>query len=229
MKYNALYISLALLAVVWSIYFGNFHGPLSDTQADWGTFGDFTGGVINPLLNFITIYLLITQYRTSREDMMRERDEADIKAFESSFFTFTTIALGEYRSFELNEGGKVYKSAEAISYIQQYIEAAGAKGSARQALIDLDRGAHDAVYSLVAGFCVVFRLIQDSCPSKAKEKYTQTLSMLLPIKITYLLCVCETCSNWGMLDHPRQLGYYDKESVRYVLEHYKEIADKHPS
>jgi hypothetical protein len=226
MKYNALYISIALLAAVWSIYFYSFHGPLSPTQADWGTFGDFTGGVINPLLNFITIYLLITQYRVSREDMLLEREDADIKAFESSFFNFTTIALSEYRNFEISEGGRVFKGAEAVSVIQKRIEAIGASGeiSARQELINMDRNSHDAIYSLVAGFCVIFRLIQDSCPSQAKQKYTQTLSMLLPIKITYLLCVCETCSSWGMLDHPRDLGYYDKESVKFVLEHYRTIA-----
>jgi len=223
MKYNALYISILLLLAVWSLYFGNFHGALSDVQGDWGTFGDFTGGVVNPLLNFITIYLLITQYRTSRDDMVREREEGDVKAFESSFFTFTTIALNEYRDFEVKMSGVSYKSAEAVSMIQKYVEASSLP---KKALADLDRDSHDVIYSLVAGFCVVFRLIQDSCPAKAKEKYTQTLSMLLPIKVTYLLCICDSCTTWGMLEHPKSLGYFNKESVKVVHDHYAAVASK---
>ncbi|MBF8675921.1 hypothetical protein IRZ53_15305 [Pseudomonas fulva] len=223
MKYNALYISVLLLLAVWGLYFGNFHGSLSEVQGDWGTFGDFTGGVINPLLNFITIYLLITQYRTSREDMTREREEGDIKSFESSFFTFTTIALNEYRDFEIEISGISYKAAEAVSMIQKYVEASTVP---KQALADLDGESHDVIYSLVASFCVVFRLIQDSCPAKAKEKYTQTLSMLLPIKVTYLLCICDSFTKWGMLDHPKALGYFNKESVKLVHDHYAAVASK---
>lgn len=223
MKYNALYVSILLLLAVWGSYFGNFHGALSDVQGDWGTFGDFTGGVINPLLNFITIYLLITQYRTSRDDMAREREEGDVKAFESSFFTFTTIALNEYRDFEVKISGVSYKAAEAVSMIQNHIEKAV---SPKQALVDMDRDSHDVIYSLVAGFCVVFKLIQDSCPAKAKEKYTQTLSMLLPIKVTYLLCICDSCTVWGMLEHPKALGYFNKESVKLVHDHYVGVASK---
>lgn len=223
MKYNALYVSILLLLAVWGLYFGNFHGALSDVQGDWGTFGDFTGGVVNPLLNFITIYLLITQYRTSRDDMAREREEGDVKAFESSFFTFTTIALNEYRDFEVKISGVSYKAAEAVSMIQKHIETAV---SPKQALADMDRDSHDVIYSLIAGFCVVFRLIQDSCPAKAKEKYTQTLSMLLPIKVTYLLCICDSCTTWGMLEHPKALGYFKKDSVKLVHDHYVEVASK---
>ncbi|KAF4558703.1 hypothetical protein [Pseudomonas sp. CES] len=224
MKYNALYVSIALLVGVWGLYFNNFHGVLSDSQGDWGTFGDFTGGVVNPLLNFITIYLLITQYRTSREDMALERAESDVKAFESSFFTFTTIALDEYKGFELIIEGRAVKSAEAIGLIQAKIEAAAGTGDARTILAELDRVTNDSIYSLIASFCVVFRLIQDSCPAQAKSKYIQTLSMLLPIKVTYLLCICEVCTNWAMLDHPRDLGYYDKESVKIALDHFRSLA-----
>lgn len=223
MKYSALYVSILLLLAVWGMYFGNFHGALSDVQGDWGTFGDFTGGVVNPLLNFITIYLLITQYRTSRDDMVREREEGDVKAFESSFFTFTTIALNEYRDFEVEISGVSYKAAEAVSMIQKHIETAV---SPKQALADMDRDSHDVIYSLIAGFCVVFRLIQDSCPAKAKEKYTQTLSMLLPIKVTYLLCICDSCTTWGVLEHPKALGYFKKDSVKLVHDHYVGVASK---
>ncbi|MBH1970968.1 hypothetical protein FK216_07070 [Moraxellaceae bacterium AER2_44_116] len=38
--------------------FGNNRNPLSPSNADWGTFGDFFGGVMNPILGFINLFLL---------------------------------------------------------------------------------------------------------------------------------------------------------------------------
>lgn len=45
--------------------------PLSKENGDWGTFGDFFGGVMNPILGFINLFLLSTtlslQIKSSRE------------------------------------------------------------------------------------------------------------------------------------------------------------------
>lgn len=45
--------------------------PLSKENDDWGTFGDFFGGVMNPILGFINLFLLSTtlslQIKSSRE------------------------------------------------------------------------------------------------------------------------------------------------------------------
>ncbi|MDD5265978.1 MAG: hypothetical protein PHO08_02460 [Methylococcales bacterium] len=44
-------IGLCLVAVViLGFYFGNFHGGLSTENGVWGTFGDYVGGILNPLI-----------------------------------------------------------------------------------------------------------------------------------------------------------------------------------
>jgi hypothetical protein len=66
----------------------------------------------------------------------------------------------------------------------------------------------------------VFKLIEDSCPEEAKDKYINLFSMLLPAKVTFLLCMAEALTKWKILKYPRELGYFNKESVRKVLNHY---------
>jgi uncharacterized membrane protein len=226
-KYSPLYIAVALLAIVWLSYFVQFHGSFSTEQGTWGTFGDFTGGVLNPLLNFVTIYLLITQYLQSREDAKKQKAIENIKSFESSFFTFTTIALNEYKSYELVRSDTLYKGAAAIGFIQKYVtDTANSGRSIYDAINALDEEQHDSIYSLASSFCVIFKLIEDSCPDEAKENYVNILSMLLPTKVTYLLCIAEACTKWKILKHPRGLGYFSKPSVAGVLEHFERMQPK---
>lgn len=225
MRYSPLYISVILLGVVWALYFLNFNAGFSANQGDWGTFGDFTGGVLNPLLNFITIYLLITQYLQSRAASKAQTHAEEVKAFEGSFFTFVTIALNEYKSYEILENGVIYKGAAAIGLIQRHVMDASKKSEPLYDTINkLDEKYHDSIYSLVSSFCVIFKLIEDSCPTDAKERYVNTLSMLLPTKMIYLICIAEALTKWKIMMHPRNLNYFSKPSVAKVLSHFTQIS-----
>lgn len=66
-----LLIAGLLISITIHIYFRNFDGALSDDNDKWGTFGDFFGGVMNPILGFINLFLLSTtlslQIKSSRE------------------------------------------------------------------------------------------------------------------------------------------------------------------
>lgn len=52
---------LAVIAIiaVWGFYFWNFRYSLSDNQNVWGTFGDFVGGALNPILAFLGLIALL--------------------------------------------------------------------------------------------------------------------------------------------------------------------------
>jgi hypothetical protein len=39
------------VAGIFSFYFLTFHYELSSSNSDWGTFGDFIGGTLNPILS----------------------------------------------------------------------------------------------------------------------------------------------------------------------------------
>lgn len=58
-------ITFAFTALPIILYFINFHGKLSDSQANWGAFGDYFGGIIGTLFNLIAvIFSIISIYIT---------------------------------------------------------------------------------------------------------------------------------------------------------------------
>ncbi|WP_062270663.1 hypothetical protein [Endozoicomonas arenosclerae] len=57
---------------VMGLYFYHFAGNgFSGKGENWGTFGDFLGGTLNPVFGFITILLLIETLRQSREALIQ--------------------------------------------------------------------------------------------------------------------------------------------------------------
>lgn len=63
-------LTIAVIAacIVPIFYFSNFHAGLSSSNTDWGTFGDFVGGTLNPILSFLSlIALMLTIVLQSRE------------------------------------------------------------------------------------------------------------------------------------------------------------------
>lgn len=99
-------------------------------KSSFGEWGDFFGGVLNPLLTFltfmgllITIVIQQTELRESRvelkrsADALREQSESlKRQNFESTFFQMLTIHNGIVNSIDLvNEGGKVTRGRDCFS------------------------------------------------------------------------------------------------------------------
>lgn len=70
-KWPLIIIIIVIGSVILGFYFFQFHENLSDDNGKWGEFGDFFGGVMNPILGFINLFLLSTtlslQIKSSRE------------------------------------------------------------------------------------------------------------------------------------------------------------------
>lgn len=62
------YVAIPIAILMLATYFGNFHGDFGD-QSDFGAFGDFFGGILNPMLTFLTILLLLRQLRFQRSEL----------------------------------------------------------------------------------------------------------------------------------------------------------------
>lgn len=81
-KLNYLLILAPLLfLIILGIYFSNFHNGFSDSKADFGTFGDFVGGSLNPILAFFSLYAIIytikiqlVELEYTREEMTKSRE-----------------------------------------------------------------------------------------------------------------------------------------------------------
>lgn len=85
-------IAIVIIAFAFTIYFIKFHGSLSATNGDWGTFGDFIGGTLNPILSFlsliallVTIFLQSKELEHTREELTKTADAAQqqIKHFQN--------------------------------------------------------------------------------------------------------------------------------------------------
>jgi len=68
------YVIALIFVSMLIIYFLNFNSGFGN-QGDFGTFGDFFGGILNPLLTFFTILLLLRQLNYQRDELKATRDE----------------------------------------------------------------------------------------------------------------------------------------------------------
>lgn len=66
---------ILLIAVVFGLYLINFKGNLSINNSDWGTFGDYIGGTLNPILSFLSLIALLTTIVLQSKELDLTRTE----------------------------------------------------------------------------------------------------------------------------------------------------------
>ncbi|HEU5133621.1 MAG TPA: hypothetical protein VFU13_00630 [Steroidobacteraceae bacterium] len=72
---GALIIALTAGIVATAAYLLNFGVIPSDAQDDWGQFGDFLGGLLNPIVALFALYMLSVTLRTQRRELRATHDE----------------------------------------------------------------------------------------------------------------------------------------------------------
>jgi uncharacterized membrane protein len=73
----ALYVGLLVWLALTALYLYEFHGGLSGDQALWGQFGDFLGGVLNPIFafaSFLIVLVALYEQRLQSEDERLDRN-----------------------------------------------------------------------------------------------------------------------------------------------------------
>jgi uncharacterized membrane protein len=75
-----LFLSIAITAIIatFGMYFFNFHGPISSSQGDWGTFGDFVGGILNPIFGFLSFVAVLITIILQNSEMVLTRQELEL-------------------------------------------------------------------------------------------------------------------------------------------------------
>lgn len=67
--------AICLIALtILGFYFGNFHGGLSSDNGVWGTFGDYVGGILNPLIAAFAFYLIARTYELQKNELEATRN-----------------------------------------------------------------------------------------------------------------------------------------------------------
>jgi hypothetical protein len=133
-KYIALIVAIILIPMLLVIlpYMCKFFSfQLSSLPAEWGTFGDYFGGLLNPYISlltlFATIYIAYTLYTYERKRDEQSKQEADVKSFMELYQFFITKEFREVRTTAwyvlkkavFNENYKEFLIKE--NYVARYI------------------------------------------------------------------------------------------------------------
>lgn len=63
-----------IVLIVLGFYFVNFHNGLSKGNGDWGTFGDYVGGILNPVIASFAFYLIAKTYELQKTELEATRN-----------------------------------------------------------------------------------------------------------------------------------------------------------
>lgn len=68
-------VILVVLPVGYFLWFGAIQGfELSNSTSSWGEFGDFLGGILNPLIAIFAVYWLSTSILIQKQELSETRD-----------------------------------------------------------------------------------------------------------------------------------------------------------
>jgi hypothetical protein len=111
----------ALLITLVSLFYAkHFRNGVSSSQEVWGQFGDYFGGVLNPILSFFAfcalLYTVHLQLQSSRDAELRH----DEQVFDSRFFRILSVNFELGLALRLQEERKndilVYEGLRAVNY-----------------------------------------------------------------------------------------------------------------
>lgn len=141
-------VALGSLGAVLGLYFFKFNGQISNNQNVWGTFGDFVGGTLNPILAFaslcailLTMKLQSEELKNTTEAMDKQGDYLALQAFENTLFSLLSTYDNKFSS--VSEGRGKYKdlySKLKLSYDAEVIKSKSDKE------IDIIRAAYLRFY-----------------------------------------------------------------------------------
>lgn len=70
-----LLIALILFLTAVGIYFWNFNNGFSTDKSEWGAFGDFLGGTLNPLFAFLSLFAILYTIKIQTQELEYTREE----------------------------------------------------------------------------------------------------------------------------------------------------------
>ncbi|CNK84342.1 Uncharacterised protein [Yersinia mollaretii] len=204
-------IMISVLAL-YCLWFGL--GFSRETDA-WGQFGDYFGGVLNPILTFTSVVLLIRSIdlqRTANNSLIKENKRQEKlekrKDFEFRFYNLIDSQNKLFDEFHILvpaiNGNKEYKNSVAVKYIENIITSSNDRGITGDAintiLTNLDSHSNDQIYSCVRKFYLSVKLIDKTITEgngfqeKDRKDYFETLInfsdfssvRLIAISIIYL-------------------------------------------
>lgn len=134
-----LLFTFAILALITiSSYIITFHHhSISESPSDWGVFGDYIGGVLNPLISFVTLCFLIKTYFSQRAEL-RNNEEQNVKQLRIQVLQSKISASYELLAVYRHELDRLIenKKAEGIGTAYYFISIEGERYLETQVYLD---------------------------------------------------------------------------------------------
>ena len=235
------WVCLITIVFTWGGYYLNFglNGTLSNNTEVWGQFGDYVGGVVNPILTFFTIYLLIRSIGLQREsndclvnEIKRQEKLEDYKKFESRFFKLLESQENNFQRFKLNVGDnedgipQIFNGNTAVSHIENELSIlVEAKISSSRIHTWLDNLDDDGAYfSLTRRFYLIVKLVDDNTISKnSREEMYESLVNLTDVKIISMIVILSIYYDWDTMKYIKATNILNREGLREYAARYTVI------
>lgn len=166
---------LSILIVVISYvknFFGDLSYGLSSDTAVWGQFGDYIGGVLNPLLSFISVVLLIKSLNLQnqancdlREELRRNERDEKIKSFGVLFFNMIDSQKSLLNNLKIKNSANYLSGVgvDSIIFIENGIEDLRSQEADDARIVEYinDIDVYDGIYSILRAFYISVKMISD--------------------------------------------------------------------
>lgn len=120
------WIILGVALLLGLAYVARFHGNPAGDPDSWGQFGDFLGGLLNPLVGIITVLLVLETLRITRREAQDNRIALDRQRDEMEKQTKESIAQTEHLAAELavaKEQLERVRKREELQELQKCLDA----------------------------------------------------------------------------------------------------------
>ncbi len=107
---NIITAAVIVMVIVFLVYILMFAGKLSDNQTIWGQFGDYFGGVLNPILSFFALIALLFTIKLQSEQLKKSSEELELSTKE---LKLTREQLERSADFQKEQSETLKKQLEA--------------------------------------------------------------------------------------------------------------------
>lgn len=123
-KFFAIFACAAacLIVLVGGMYVANFSPHLSQSQEKWGQFGDYFGGILNPLLSFCALLGLLMTLRSQQQESYKSELRHEAMTFETRLFQLLSLSHNAVASIKFVHQGLLvrqnteYEGHRAVAY-----------------------------------------------------------------------------------------------------------------
>jgi hypothetical protein len=191
-----------IIALVWLFYWLNFGDGfnVSGDPAVWGQLGDYVGGILNPILSFISIIYLIYSLNLQGEanksildENRRQELNENKRTFELQFHNLISSQKSYFENLTIDINGSQFHADIAVTHLEDMIfqlkDDGYNKCQLAKVISDADRG--DKIFSISRRFNIILSHINKNHAIINADEYTEFLISMMDYKLICLICIAE--------------------------------------